>query len=152
MEGVKYESIWKHFKIQDNVDMCKKCEQILLGEKDLSLRKHLNLHHQINMFNDGKFPVGTIPFLHDHFRFGMMATCNYCCKTEKYLKILNKINIHLRLSHEEARLTENVYKVLTFFEIECERCSLLGIRLHRTHSSLIRHLEVKHPEKLPYDE
>jgi len=152
---IKYNSnIWKYFKIQENFDMCKECKKILLGEEDLlTLRKHLNSYHQINIFDEGKFPVCTIPFLHDHFRIETMATCTYCYKTENYLKILDKLRIHVICAHRESYLlTENIYKILTLSEVECDRCRIIGMRVHYMHSSLIRHLEVKHPEKLPYDE
>jgi len=151
MEGVNYKSIWKYFKIQENFDMCKKCEKILLGEEDLSLRKHLSLYHQINVFDDGKVPASTIPFLHDHFRFGMMATCDYCRETEYYLELLNKLITHLIRFHKESHLlTEKVYKILTFSKIKCVRCCLLNFHLHRMHSSLMIH-SVRHPEELLYE-
>jgi len=68
--------------------------------------KYLNLHHQINVFNDGKFPVGTIPFLHDHFRFGMMATCNYCCKPENYLNSFENTS-YAKRNHINKRFDSN---------------------------------------------
>jgi len=49
MERVNYKSIWKYFKIQGNVDMCKKCKNILLGEEDASgSPEHLNLERKMH--------------------------------------------------------------------------------------------------------
>jgi len=153
-EGIKYNSIWKHFNIQKNFDMCKKCKRILLGEEDLqTLRRHLNVYHQIDIFDDVKFPACTIPYLHKHFQFGIMTTCNYCCKTESYLKILDKLKIHFICFHKGTHLltTENIYKILILSEVKCMDCFAIIYHLHRMYSS-IEHLEVKHPEKLSYNE
>jgi len=157
MERVNYKSIWKYFKIQGNVDMCQKCKKFLLEEDPptSNIVKHLNLYHQIDVLDDGKFPACTIPLLHDHFRFGMM-TCDYCCKTEDYLKVLDELKAHLKeIFHEKYHVltTEEMYRILyhfTMFNAKCNLCRAISTQLYHMHTSLVRHLKVKHPEMLSY--